>query len=130
MKIDFKTLYESNFNINISSSKKINSTFEEYLKIVLAQIKEEKNFSKDINSKKLEEILQKVRTSLEVLESLAPEGLDTSSAETLGDFLLAQALEINQILNLLPEDSLKHLLKDITFFIGIEAQKIRQGFYS
>jgi hypothetical protein len=39
-------------------------------------------------------------------------------------------LEINKILETLPDSSLKNLLKDWTFFIGIEAQKIKQGFYS
>lgn len=129
MKIDFKTLYESNFNINIPSSKRVNSTFEEYLKVALAQIREEK-LSSEGYQEKLKEVWQKIKTSLEILENLSSEGLDASSSETLGDFLLSQALELNQILNSLPEENFKSFIKELTFFIGVEAQKIRQGFYS
>lgn len=129
MKIDFKNLVENNFNINLSSSKRVKTPFEDYLKVALAQLKEEKISSKE-HSGKLKEIFQKLETSLNLLETSFRYVLDVSSSETLGDFLLGQALELDKILEILPEDSIKFLLKEIVFFIGIEAQKIKEGYYS
>ncbi|MCS7279332.1 MAG: hypothetical protein NZ530_04660 [Thermodesulfobacteriaceae bacterium] len=129
MEIYFKTLLEGNFNTNIPSSKRVNSTFEEYLKIALAEIKEEK-VSKENYWEKLGEILQKIEIGFQVLEASTIEGLSFSSSETLGDFLLSQALEIDKLLDNLPEEGSKNLFKELAFFIGIEAQKIKQGYYS
>lgn len=129
MEIYFKTLLESNFNTNISSSKRVNSTFEEHLKIALAEIKEEK-VSQENYWEKLREILQKIEIGFQVLEASTIEGLSFSSSETLGDFLLSQALEIDKLLDNLPEEGSKTLFKELAFFIGIEAQKIKQGYYS
>ena len=56
--------------------------------------------------------------------------LDNSSSETTGDYLLAQALEIDKIAETFSESSLKSLFKELAFFIGTEAQKIKQGHYS
>ena len=75
-------------------------------------------------------VYQKLEKSFEILENITNLELNEASSETIGDFILAQALEINKILETLPESSLKNLLKDWTFFVGIEAQKIKQGFYS
>ena len=65
-----------------------------------------------------------------MLENLPNLNINHSISETIGDFLLAQALEVNKLLEAIPDSSLKNFLKDWTFFIGVEAQKIKQGFYS
>jgi len=130
MKIDSKSLEQLNF---IPQSQTINkpssNAFENYFKIALKELELQEFFQKSLNEK-LNLIYQKLEESSRVLENLPNLNINHSISETIGDFLLAQALEVNKLLEALPDSSLKNFLKDWTFFIGVEAQKIKQGFYS
>ena len=129
MKIDSKFIYFLNFTTKSITSKRVKNLFEEYFKSALSEI-ETKELLQKTQKEKFNLIYQKLEKSSELLEKLMNKELDGASSETIGDFLLSQALEVNKILETLPESFLTHFLKDWIFFIGIEAQKIKQGFYS
>ncbi|PMP64953.1 MAG: hypothetical protein C0190_07310 [Thermodesulfobacterium geofontis] len=129
MKIDSRFIFPINFTAESVTSKRGESLFEEYFKAILSEI-EKKEFLEKTQKERFNLVYQKLEESSKLLESIINKELDATSSETIGDFILAQALEINKILDTLPESSLKSFLKDWTFFIGIEAQKIKQGFYS
>jgi len=129
MKIDSKFIYFLNFTTKSITSKRVKNLFEEYFKSALSEI-ETKELLQKTQKEKFNLIYQKLEESSELLEKLVNKELDGASSETIGDFLLSQALEVNKILETLPESFLTHFLKDWIFFIGIEAQKIKQGFYS
>lgn len=129
MKIESKIFSPINFTTESITSKKGKNLFEEYLKISLSEIE-----TKEILEKPQEErfnlIYNKLEQSFQLLENFINVELNEASSETVGDFLLAQALEINKLLDTFPESSLKNTLKESVFFLGVEAQKIKQGFYS
>jgi len=129
MKINSKFIYPINFTTKSITSKRVKNLFEEYFKSALSEI-ETKELLQKTQKEKFNLIYQKLEESSELLEKLVNKELDGASSETIGDFLLSQALEVNKILETLPESFLTHFLKDWIFFIGIEAQKIKQGFYS
>lgn len=129
MKIDSKFIFPINFTTESVVSKRKKSLFEEYFKVALSEI-EKKEFLEKTQKERFNLVYQKLEESSKLLENIVNKDLDATSSETIGDFVLAQALEIDKILETLPESSLKNLLKDWAFFVGIEAQKIKQGFYS
>jgi predicted Zn-dependent peptidase len=129
MKVYPKFIFPINFTTDSITSKSGKNLFEEYLKVALSEI-EKKELLEKTQKERINLVYQKLEKSFEILENITNLELNEASSETIGDFILAQALEINKILETLPDSSLKNLLKDWTFFIGIEAQKIKQGFYS
>ena len=129
MKVYSKFIFPINFTTDSITSKSGKNLFEEYLKVALSEI-EKKELLEKTQKERINLVYQKLEKSFEILEIITNLELNEASSETIGDFILAQALEINKILETLPDSSLKNLLKDWTFFIGIEAQKIKQGFYS
>ncbi|MCU4138551.1 MAG: hypothetical protein MW689_000340 [Thermodesulfobacteria bacterium] len=129
MKIDSKFIHSTNFTTKSITSKRIKNLFEEYFKLALSEI-EKKELLQKTQKERFNLIYQKLEESSELLEKLMNKELDGASSETIGDFLLSQALEVNKILETLPKSSFTNFLKDWVFFIGIEAQKIKQGFYS
>jgi predicted Zn-dependent peptidase len=129
MKVYPKFIFPINFTTDFITSKSRKNLFEEYLKVALSEI-EKKELLEKTQKERINLVYQKLEKSFEILENITNLELNEASSETIGDFILAQALEINKILETLPDSSLKNLLKDWTFFIGIEAQKIKQGFYS
>ncbi len=129
MKIDSKFVFPVNFTSEAVSSQRPSGAFEEYFKIALSEL-EKKEILEKTQKERLNLIYQKLEESSSLLENLSNIDLNEASSQTIGDFLLAQALEMNKILETLPESSLKNLLKDWVFFVGVEAQKIKQGFYS
>ncbi|WP_038055523.1 hypothetical protein [Thermodesulfobacterium hydrogeniphilum] len=130
MKIDPKILNQINFNIDSKSlNRNFKTNFEDYLKVALEKL-ETHEFLQKSQEEKFSYIYQKLEESSKILENLGEKKINYSTSETIGDYLLIQALEINKLLETLPESSLKNLLKDWAFFIGIEAQKIKEGFYS
>jgi len=129
MKVYPKFIFPINFTTDSITSKSEKNLFEEYLKVALSEI-EKKELLEKTQKERINLVYQKLEKSFEILENITNLELNEASSETIGDFILAQALEINKILETLPDSSLKNLLKDWTFFIGIEAQKIKQGFYS
>ena len=129
MKIDSKFIYPINFTTKSIISKRVKNLFEEYFKLALSEI-EKKELLQKTQKERFNLVYQKLEESSELLEKLMNKELDGASSETIGDFLLSQALEVNKILETLPKSSFTNFLKDWVFFIGIEAQKIKQGFYS
>ncbi|MDF2953307.1 MAG: hypothetical protein OD816_000552 [Thermodesulfobacterium sp.] len=129
MKIDSKFIFPVNFTTESVTSKGEKSLFEEYFKLALSEI-EKKEFLEKTQKERFNLIYKKLEESFQLLEKIMSMELNEASSKTLGDFLLAQALEINRLLETFPESSLKNLLKEGTFFVGVEAQKIKQGFYS
>jgi len=129
MKIYSKFIFPINFTTESVTLKSGKNLFEEYFKIALSEI-EKKELLEKTQKERFNLVYQKLEKSFEVLENITNLELNEASSETIGDFILAQALEINKILETLPDSSLKNLLKDLVFFVGIEAQKIKQGFYS
>jgi predicted Zn-dependent peptidase len=129
MKIYSKFIFPIDFTTESVTSKRKKNLFEEYFKIALSEI-EKKELLEKTQKERINLVYQKLEKSFEILENITNLELNEASSETIGDFILAQALEINKILETLPESSLKNLLKDWAFFVGIEAQKIKQGFYS
>lgn len=129
MKIDPKFIFPINFTTESVISKREKNLFEEYLKIAISEI-ERKEILEKTQKERLNLVCQKLEESSQILENLNKLELNEAASKTLGDFLIAQALELDKILETIPDSSLKNLLKEWTFFIGIEAQKIRQGFYS
>ncbi len=129
MKIDSKFIFPVNFTTESVTSKGEKSLFEEYFKLALSEI-EKKEFLEKTQKERFNLIYKKLEESFQLLEKIMSMELNEASSKTLGDFLLAQALEINRLLETFPESSLKNLLKEGTFFVGVEAQRIKQGFYS
>ncbi len=129
MKIDSRFVFPLNFTTESITSKRKKELFEEYFKTALSEL-EKKELLERTQKERLNLIYQKLEESSSLLENLSNIDLNEASSQTIGDFLLAQALEMNKILETLPESSLKNLLKDWVFFVGVEAQKIKQGFYS
>ena len=129
MKIDSKFIFPVNFTTESTTSKREKSLFEEYFKLALSEI-EKKEFLEKTQKERFNLIYKKLEKSFQLLEKIMSMELNEASSKTVGDFLLAQALEINRLLETFPESSLKNLLKEGTFFVGVEAQKIKQGFYS
>ena len=129
MKIDSKFIHFLNFTTKSITSKRVKNLFEEYFKLALSEI-ETKELLQKTQKERFNLVYQKLEENSELLEKLMNKELDGASSETIGDFLLSQALEVNKILETLPESSFTNFLKDWIFFIGIEAQKIKQGFYS
>ncbi|MBO8143392.1 MAG: hypothetical protein H0Z16_02245 [Thermodesulfobacterium sp.] len=129
MKIDSKFIFPVNFTTESVTSKGEKSLFEEYFKLALSEI-EKKEFLEKTQKERFNLIYKKLEKSFQLLEKIMSMELNEASSKTVGDFLLAQALEINRLLETFPESSLKNLLKEGTFFVGVEAQKIKQGFYS
>lgn len=129
MKIDSKFIFPINFTTESVTSKREKSIFEEYFKTALSEL-EAKELLERTQKERLNLISQKLEESFQLLEKVCNMELDEASSETVGNFLLAQALEMDKILETLPESSLKNLLKDWIFLVGIEAQKIKLGIYS
>jgi len=129
MKIDPKFIYFVNFTPKSQTSKGINNIFEKYLKLAISEI-EAKEILQKSEKERIDLVYEKLKEGFHILEKVSQYGLDNTSSETIGDFLLSQALEINKILKTFHEGSLKDLFNEWTFFLGVEAQKIKQGFYS
>ncbi len=129
MKVESKALNQLNFSIDFKSLNTSERVFEKYLKVALKEL-ETKEFLEKSQKERFSAVYKKLEQGLKVLEDLSQKEVDGTTSETLGDFLLSQALEANKILETLPDTSLKNLLKEWAFFIGVEAQKIKQRFYS
>ncbi len=128
MKITDKTLIENNFNLSQIISKQGRQVFEDYLRNALLEL-EKSSFLKEAERQKIKVLSDKLEFSLHLLDRLAQGPINTSLSSTIGDFLLTQAFEMEKIAETLPEGALKNLFKESALYIGIEAEKVRQGFY-
>ncbi|MFN3406479.1 MAG: hypothetical protein ACK4UR_06045 [Caldimicrobium sp.] len=127
MKIEFNKV--SNYFITEEAiSKQGNKIFEDYLKSALLEL-ERADILKEAEREKVHYLSEKLDFSLDLLDRIAKTPISQSAASTVGDFLLTQALEMEKIADTLPEGALKNLFKESAFYIGIEAEKLRQGYY-
>ncbi|AIH03585.1 MULTISPECIES: hypothetical protein [Thermodesulfobacterium] len=129
MKIENKNLAFFNFTIKPEKVEGGDSSFAEYLKVALSEL-ETQEFLQKTQEEKTQMAFNKIEQTLEILESMVNTSLSSSKAETIGDFLLSQAMEIDKIVSSLPESYTKKFIKDWAFLLGVEAQKIKKGFYS
>lgn len=128
MKIDTKFHFELNFNTSGSISKQENKVFEAYLKNALLEL-ERADFLKQAEKEKLKYLSEKLDSSLALLDRVTKLDLNFSTSATIGDLLLSQAYEMEKIAETLPEGGLKFLFKESALYIGLEAEKLRNGFY-
>lgn len=128
MKIDTKIQFELNFNIPSSISKQENKVFESYLKDALSEL-ERADLLKQAEKEKLRYLSKKLESSLALLDRVTKSDLNFSTSVTIGDLLLSQAYEMEKIAETLPEGGLKSLFKESALYIGLEAEKLRNGFY-
>lgn len=128
MKIESKNIAHTYFNTQEIISKEGNKVFEDYLKSALLEL-ESAEILKEAEKEKVKFLSERLDFSLDLLERIAKMPISPSTASTVGDFLLTQALEMEKIAESLPEGALKNLFKESAFYIGIEAEKIRQGYY-
>ena len=121
-------IIESDFNtksINLKSKKV--EKFENYLEIALKEIENVENLNA-VEKQKIHLLNQKLEYTFSLMEKINQ--LDNSSSQTIGEYLLSQALEIEEIANTISQEGLSNFYKNCAVFIGVEAQKILQGFYS
>ncbi len=130
--MDIKNLIstsEVNFNTKSPSSKgkRAENLFEDYLKIALKELENIENL-KATEKQRINLILQKVENALSLMENINQ--LDSSSSKTLGEYLLSQALEIEKLAEQISQKDLRKFYREYAVVIGVEAQKMLQGFYS
>ena len=128
MKIETKSIENSYFITKEAIAKQGNKIFEDYLKSALREL-ESAEILKDTEKAKIKVLSDKLEFTLDLLERMAKTPVSESTASTVGDFLLTQAMEMEKIAETLPEGAIKNLFKESAFYIGIEAEKIRQGYY-
>lgn len=125
MKIDKKYPDEIYFNTIHSKINPSDEKFEEVLKTALLELENIRTSSQISKKESLTLVLEKTEKVLETLTQALEEDLTISKAQTLGDWLLFQALELESLSENLPEGPQKEFLKTSAFLIGIEAQKLR-----
>ena len=129
MKIDSKIFLDINFITPETLSKQGNKIFEDYLKSALLEL-EQAELLKEEEKEKIRFLHDKLTFSLELMDKIAKTPLNQATSSTVGDFLLSQALEMEKIAETLPEGALKNLFKESALYLGIEAEKLRQGYYN
>lgn len=128
MKIESKPIDNLYFITQDQISKQGNKIFEEYLKSALLELNNAE-ILKEEEKEKIRLLSEKVHFSLDLLDKVTKGPVSYSTASTLGDFLLTQALEMEKIAESLSEGALKNLFKESVLYIGLEAEKLRQGYY-
>lgn len=129
MKIDPKNFFNINFTTPESFLKQENKIFEDYLKSALLEL-EQAELLKEEEKEKIKFLQEKAAFSFELMDKIAKIPINKATSFTVGDFLLAQALEMEKIAESLSEGALKNLFKEFALYIGIEAEKLRQGYYN
>lgn len=129
MKIEKNIHAMLNFTISDAISKQSRTIFEDYLRNALLEL-EKSEFLKKKEHETIRFISDQVLFSLDLMEKISRIPLKSSISATVGDFLLSQAFELEKIADSLPDGSVKNLLKESALYIGIEAEKIRKGYYN
>lgn len=124
MKIEEK-LDKVYFNINSLKINSLNKKFEEILKTALLELEKSYISGESFSAEVLNLATKKAENVLEILDKFAERDITVSEAQTLGDWLLLQALELEKISESLPDSPQKELFKTSAFIIGIEAQKLK-----
>jgi DNA repair ATPase RecN len=110
-------------------SKRVDSSFEEYFKLALKEL-DTREFEEKQEYERVKIIAQKLEDASKILEKITEKELDFSSSQTIGDYLMEKAFEIDKMSNYISDPPVKKLFKEWAFFLGIEAQKVKQHFYS
>ncbi len=129
MKVDSKIFSNLNFITPEALSKQGNKIFEDYLKSALLEL-ERAELLKEEEREKIKFLQDKLSFSLDLMDKIAKTPLNQATSSTVGDFLLAQALEMEKVAETLPDGALKNLFKESALYLGIEAEKLRQGYYT
>lgn len=129
MKIDNNVQIGIQFPTSDAFTRQTEALFESYLRKAILEI-EQSEFLRKSERETLRFLTEQISASLDLLERISRTTIDSSSSSTIGDFLLTQALELEKIANSLPEGALKNLFKESALYIGIEAEKIRRGYYA
>ncbi|MGB9762034.1 MAG: hypothetical protein ACP5KO_01125 [Caldimicrobium sp.] len=129
MKVDSKIFSNLNFITPEALSKQGNKIFEDYLKSALLEL-ERAELLKEEEREKIKFLQDKLSFSLDLMDKIAKTPLNQATSSTVGDFLLAQALEMEKVAETLPDGALKNLFKESALYLGIEAEKLRQGYYA
>ncbi|MGC9110026.1 MAG: hypothetical protein ACP5HI_07245 [Caldimicrobium sp.] len=129
MKVDSKIFSNLNFITPEALSKQGNKIFEDYLKSALLEL-ERAELLKEEEREKIKFLQDKLSFSLDLMDKIAKTPLNHATSSTVGDFLLAQALEMEKVAETLPDGALKNLFKESALYLGIEAEKLRQGYYT
>jgi len=128
MRIDHKNLIDFNRIITEIIVKRDSKVFEDYLKEAIRELESLENL-KQTEGEKVKYLAERLEFSLDLLDKIAKTPLNFSSSQTLADFLLSQAFEMEKIAESLPEGALKNLFLESAIYLGVEGQKIKQGFY-
>ncbi|OAQ20398.1 hypothetical protein [Thermosulfurimonas dismutans] len=70
-----------------------------------------------------------VEEMLPLLDRLSEDPISRSQAETLADILSERARQLDELLSHLPEGPLRRTLSEAAILFGVEAEKLRRGFY-
>ncbi len=128
MKLDPTSLLNINNTLTEILVKKDPKVFEDYLKEAIKEL-ESLDTIKQTEAEKIKYLSERLDFSLDLLDRIAKTPLDFSSSQTLADYFLTQAYELEKLAHTLPEGALKNLFLESAIYLGVEGQKIRQGFY-
>ncbi len=118
-----KVYWDPSIFHNFNAQKKTGQTesrFEAYLEEALNRGRQVEDFAPAVSL---------VEEMLPLLERLAQDPLSRSQAETLAGVLADRAQELEKLLKELPEGPLRETLSEAALFFGVEAEKLRKGFY-
>jgi len=128
MKIDPKNLIDPNLIITEILVKKDPKAFEDYLKEAIKEIESLESL-KQTEGEKIKYLTERLEFSLDLLDKVAKTPLNFATSQTLADFFLTQAFEMEKIAETLPDGALKNLFLESAIYLGVEGEKIKQGFY-
>jgi len=128
MKIDPKNLIDPNLIITEILVKKDPKVFEDYLKEAIKEIESLESL-KQTEGEKIKYLTERLEFSLDLLDKVAKTPLNFATSQTLADFFLTQAFEMEKIAETLPDGALKNLFLESAIYLGVEGEKIKQGFY-
>ena len=101
---------------------KVEKSFELYFREALSR--------KDGLGEDFSQAVSLVEEILPLLERLSEDPVSRTQAETLADLLSERAKQLEELLSHLPEGPLHSTLSEAALLFGVEAEKIRRGFYS
>ncbi|MBX6422100.1 hypothetical protein [Thermosulfurimonas sp. F29] len=78
----------------------------------------------------LSRALDLVEEVLPLIEKFAEDPVSRTRAETLADLLEERARELESLLREIPQGPLHRTISEAALFFGVEAEKLRRGFYT
>ncbi len=102
-------------------SGKVEKSFEAHLKEALAEAQGSQG--------PLSEAIDLVEEVLPLIERFSEDPSSRTQAETLAGILEQRARELEALLKEIPEGPVRQTLSEAALFLGVEAEKLRRGFY-